>query len=145
MDCRILAASVMVTQAPNEGYGLGGVPGRWSMYYAGRSPAEFGLDSDKAVMASDGSRGWALPSSLLTQIFRIELATGRLQLGNRHRGRVRERNQESDLHFGRNEEMAKDVTIRVTGPIRTAPSMCRCPTEKPLHGRRRADRRDRPL
>ena len=62
-------ASVMVTQAPNEGYGLGGVPGRWSMYYAGRSPAEYGLDSDKAVMASDGSRGWALPSSLLTQIF----------------------------------------------------------------------------
>ena len=62
-------ASVMVTQAPNEGFGLGGMPGRWSMYYAGRSPAEFGLDSDKAVMASDGSRGWALSSSLLTQIF----------------------------------------------------------------------------
>ena len=62
-------ASVMVTQAPNEGYGLGGMPGRWSMYYAGRNPAEFGLDPDKAVMASDGSRGWALPSSLLTQIF----------------------------------------------------------------------------
>jgi hypothetical protein len=62
-------ASLMVTQAPNEGYGLGGMPGRWSMYYAGRNPAEFGLDPDKAVMASDGSRGWALPSSLLTQIF----------------------------------------------------------------------------
>jgi len=62
-------ASVMVTQVANEGFGLGGVPGRWSMYYAGRSPAEFGLDSDKAVMASDGSRGWALPATLLTQIF----------------------------------------------------------------------------
>ncbi len=62
-------ASVMVTQAPNEGYGLGGVPGRWSMFYAGRSPSEFGLDADKAVMASDGSRGWALPATLLTQIF----------------------------------------------------------------------------
>ena len=62
-------ASVLVTQAPNEGYGLGGMPGRWSAFYAGRSPAEFGLDPDKAVMASDGSRGWALPSSLLTQIF----------------------------------------------------------------------------
>jgi hypothetical protein len=62
-------ASVLVTQVPNEGYGLGGMPGRWSAFYAGRSPAEFGLDPDKAVMASDGSRGWALPSSLLTQIF----------------------------------------------------------------------------
>ena len=62
-------ASVMITQAPNEGYGLGGIPGRWSTYYAGRSPAEFGLDSDKAVIASDGSRGWALPASMLAQIF----------------------------------------------------------------------------
>ena len=59
----------MVTQAPNEGFGLGGMPGRWSMYYAGRSPAEFGLDSDKAVMASDGSRDGRFRRRLLTQIF----------------------------------------------------------------------------
>ena len=62
-------ASVMVTEAPNEGYGLAGSPGRWPMLYGGRSPSEFGLDSDKAVMASDGSRGWALPATLLAQIF----------------------------------------------------------------------------
>ena len=62
-------ASVMVTEAPNEGYGLAGTPGRWSTLYAGRSPAEFGLDADKAVLASDGSRGWALPATLLAQIF----------------------------------------------------------------------------
>jgi hypothetical protein len=59
----------MVTEAPNEGYGLAGTPGRWSTLYAGRSPAEFGLDADKAVLASDGSRGWALPATLLAQIF----------------------------------------------------------------------------
>ncbi|MBK8759183.1 MAG: hypothetical protein IPM03_01830 [Sulfuritalea sp.] len=62
-------ASVMITEAPNEGYGLAGTPGRWSTLYAGRSPAEFGLDADKAVLASDGSRGWALPATLLAQIF----------------------------------------------------------------------------
>jgi hypothetical protein len=62
-------ASVMVTEAPNEGYGLAGTPGRWAMYYAGRSPSEFGLDADKAVLASDGTRGWALPATLLAQIF----------------------------------------------------------------------------
>jgi hypothetical protein len=62
-------ASVMVTEAPNEGFGLAGTPGRWSQLYGGRSPAEFGLDADKAVMASDGSRAWALPATLLAQIF----------------------------------------------------------------------------
>lgn len=62
-------ASVMVTEAPNEGYGLAGSPGRWPTLYGGRSPAEFGLDADKAVLASDGSRGWALPATLLAQIF----------------------------------------------------------------------------
>jgi hypothetical protein len=62
-------ASVMITEAPNEGYGLAGTPGRWSSAYVGRSPAEFGLDADKAVMASDGSRAWALPATLLAQIF----------------------------------------------------------------------------
>ena len=35
----------------------------------GRSPSEFGLDSDKAVLASDGSRGWALDAKFLSQIF----------------------------------------------------------------------------
>jgi len=62
-------ASVMITEAPNEGYGLAGTPGRWSQLYGGKSPAEFGLDADKAVLASDGSRGWALPATLLAQIF----------------------------------------------------------------------------
>lgn len=62
-------ARVIVSDNPGEGFGLGGTPGRWGTYYAGRSPAEFGLDPDKAVLASDGSRGWALTSAFLSQLF----------------------------------------------------------------------------
>ena len=62
-------ARVMVTDNSGEGFGLAGSPGRWGAYYAGRSPSEFGLDPDKAVLASDGSRGWALTSAFLTQLF----------------------------------------------------------------------------
>lgn len=60
---------VLVGEQPNEGFGMAGVPGRWTMYYGGRSPAEFGLDPDKAVLGSDGSRGWVLPAPFLSQIF----------------------------------------------------------------------------
>ena len=35
----------------------------------GRSPAEFGLDADKGVLGSDGSRGWVLDARFLSQIF----------------------------------------------------------------------------
>ncbi|MBL9009322.1 MAG: hypothetical protein JNJ46_33990, partial [Myxococcales bacterium] len=62
-------ARVMVGEVAADGFGLAGVPGRWSAYYAGRSPAEFGLDADKGVLASDGSRGWALTATFLSQIF----------------------------------------------------------------------------
>ncbi len=60
---------VIVGEQPNEGFGMAGFPGRWQMYYAGRSPAEFGLDPDKGVLGSDGSRGWALNAQFLTQVF----------------------------------------------------------------------------
>lgn len=60
---------VIVGEQPNEGFGLAGVPGRWQMYYGGRSPAEFGLDADKGVLGSDGSRGWVLDARFLSQIF----------------------------------------------------------------------------
>ena len=60
---------VIVGEQPNEGYGLAGSPGRWQAYYAGRSPAEFGLDADKGVLGSDGSRGWALNAQFLSQVF----------------------------------------------------------------------------
>jgi hypothetical protein len=60
---------VMVAEAPSEGFGLAGVPGRWSAIYSGRSPTEFGLDSDKGVLASDGSRGWVVTAAFLSQVF----------------------------------------------------------------------------
>lgn len=60
---------VMLGEAPGEGFGLAGSPGRWQTYYAGRSPAEFGLDPDKGVLGSDGSRGWALSATFLSSIF----------------------------------------------------------------------------
>jgi len=60
---------VIVGEQPNEGFGLAGAPGRWQMYYGGRSPAEFGLDADKGVLGSDGSRGWALNAQFLSQVF----------------------------------------------------------------------------
>ena len=60
---------VIVGEAPGEGFGLAGVPGRWSAFYSGRSPAEFGLDPDKGVLGSDGSRGWALTATFLSQVF----------------------------------------------------------------------------
>jgi hypothetical protein len=60
---------VIVGEAPNEGYGLAGIPGRWQQLYPGRSPAEFGLDADKGVLGSDGSRGWVLDSRFLSQVF----------------------------------------------------------------------------
>lgn len=60
---------VMVGEQPNEGFGMGGVPGRWQQYYGGQSPAQFGLDADKAVLGTDGSRGWVLNAQFLSQIF----------------------------------------------------------------------------
>lgn len=60
---------VMVGEQPNEGFGLAGFPGRWQAYYPGRNPAEFGLDPDKAILGSDGSRGWVLSAQFLSQVF----------------------------------------------------------------------------
>jgi hypothetical protein len=60
---------VIVGEQPGEGFGLAGLPGRWQMYYGGRSPAEFGLDVDKGVLGSDGSRGWVLNAQVLSQVF----------------------------------------------------------------------------
>lgn len=60
---------VMVTNLSNEGFGLAGTPGSWQMAAAGQSPAAFGLDPDKGVVGSDGSRGWPLDSRFLSQVF----------------------------------------------------------------------------
>jgi len=59
----------LVGDAPTDGFGLAGVPGRWQSYYAGQSPAAVGLDADKGVLGWDGQRGWAVPAATLTQMF----------------------------------------------------------------------------
>lgn len=45
---------VRLGRGASDGYGLGGVPGRWREYYPNRSPTEFGLDADLAVLYDDG-------------------------------------------------------------------------------------------
>lgn len=60
---------LFVGDNPADGFGLAGIPGRWSTYYGGQSPTQFGLDADRAVMGWDGARGWAVPASTLMQMF----------------------------------------------------------------------------
>jgi hypothetical protein len=62
-------ARVLVGDSASDGFGLAGTPGRWSAWYSTQSPAAFGLDADKAVLASDGSRGWVTEAAWLSQIF----------------------------------------------------------------------------
>ena len=59
---------VLVGDSPSDGFGLGGMPGRWSAFYSD-SPAQYGLDADKGVLASDGSRGWVVTAAFLAQVF----------------------------------------------------------------------------
>lgn len=66
---QVPGARVLVGDAPTDGFGLAGVPGAWSSLYPGQSPANFGLDADKGVLGSDGTRGWVLTADFLTQVF----------------------------------------------------------------------------
>ena len=62
-------ARIYVTDQDSEGFGLGGEPGLWDELYPGVSPAAYGLEPDRAVMASDGSRGWVVDAHTLAMIF----------------------------------------------------------------------------
>lgn len=62
-------ARVLIGDAPGDGFGLAGMPGKWATYYGSQSPSAFGLDADKAVLASDGSRGWVTEAAWLSQVF----------------------------------------------------------------------------
>lgn len=66
---QIPGSRILVGDAPTDGFGLAGVPGAWPALYPGQSPANFGLDADKAVLGSDGTRGWVLTADFLTQAF----------------------------------------------------------------------------
>jgi len=61
-------AKVMRGDGPADGYGLGGSPGKWSLYVSD-SPAAYGLPAGIAVIGSDGSRGHAINSQFLTLLF----------------------------------------------------------------------------
>ena len=60
---------ILLTHQDSQGFGLGGEPGMWDDLYPGVSPADYGLDRDRAVLASDGSRGWAVDAHYLAMIF----------------------------------------------------------------------------
>lgn len=62
-------ARVMRGDSGADGFGLGGAPGRWSAFYGGSNPADFGLPANVGVLGSDGSRGWVLSSDFLRQLF----------------------------------------------------------------------------
>jgi hypothetical protein len=64
-------AQVLVTDQESQGFGLGGEPGLWEDLYPGVDPALYGLDSDKPILASDGSRGWAVDAHYLAMIFGV--------------------------------------------------------------------------
>ena len=51
---------ILIGHSSAEGYGFGGTPGRWTELYGTRSPADWGLDPDKAIVAFDGTRAYAV-------------------------------------------------------------------------------------
>jgi len=64
-------AQVLLTDQESQGFGLAGEPGLWEDLYPGVAPEVYGLDSDKPVLASDGSRGWAVDAHYLATIFGV--------------------------------------------------------------------------
>lgn len=56
----------------SEGFGLGGLPGRWADYYPGVEPSAFGLPPASGVLgwAATGAkaRAWAVPADLLEEL-----------------------------------------------------------------------------
>ena len=62
-------ARILITAEDSEGFGLAGEPGLWDELYPSVSPAVYGLEPDRAVMASDGSRGWVMDAHTLAMIF----------------------------------------------------------------------------
>lgn len=68
-----LNASVQARLAldPDEGYGLGGVPGRWDEFFPGCPPTRYGLDADIGVLYADDNerreRTYAADPDLLQQ------------------------------------------------------------------------------
>lgn len=60
--------SLMVTDSPSAGFGFAGRPGRWSEL-TDKSPIDYGLDSDKGVVAWNGRKAYPVPGYELLQLF----------------------------------------------------------------------------
>jgi hypothetical protein len=62
-------AQLFFGNAPADGFGLGGDPGKWNTYYPSQTPSAFGLSSDKGVLMWDGQKGVVLTGQVLQDIF----------------------------------------------------------------------------
>ena len=62
-------ARILITDQESQGFGLGGEPGLWEDLYPGVDPELYGLDSEKPILASDGSRGWVVDAHYLAMVF----------------------------------------------------------------------------
>lgn len=67
-------AEIMVSDSPEDGFHLGGGPGvgKWPAHYGSRSPADYGLDPDKAVLRWDGAKGIVMDAATLKDIYTPE-------------------------------------------------------------------------
>lgn len=63
---------IWIATDASQGFGLAGMPGKWEDLYPGVSPAAYGLDPDKPVLASDGASAWVLDAHYLAMLFGAE-------------------------------------------------------------------------
>ena len=68
----LLWSRIWIATDASQGFGLAGMPGKWEELYPGVSPAAYGLDPDKPVLASDGVRAWVLDAHYLAILFGAE-------------------------------------------------------------------------
>ncbi len=61
--------AVLGGESPGEGFGYGGMPGRWAEASGGQAPTAFGQDATIGIVGFDGARAWPVPASTLAQIF----------------------------------------------------------------------------
>lgn len=62
-------AKVLIADSPGEGFGYAGQPGRWKEVYGDKTPEEFGLPANLAVVVFDGKRAWPVRSSYLAMLY----------------------------------------------------------------------------
>ena len=62
------AGKLVLGDLPTDGFKLAGTPGAWARYFPSVSPAQFGLDADKGVLAWNGSSAEVVSAQSLAQI-----------------------------------------------------------------------------